>query len=198
MSVRALNDFPKYLVRADCGRTMPCENFLYCTKCQKVCSTFRTKKDISFYFNPHKVEVATQNTKRNFGKNPNEKLCPICNIFIKDADYGIESPDGKKTIVSYFKCRYCLWNTLHYNLSYETVGLTKFTSELYRRHKLVREKDMADAITYVQERFNMTNRAISMEENHRLDRQAKIRGFQPSNDKQKEQWDQHKFNDSIH
>ena len=96
MGVKILTDFPKWLVRADCGRIMPCENFLYCTKCQKVCSTFRTKKDISFYYNPHKVEVAAQNAKRNFGKNPNEKLCPICNIYIKDTEYTIEKEDGKK------------------------------------------------------------------------------------------------------
>lgn len=152
-------DYPRFLVRGECGRTLPCENFLYCAKCQKILSKYKAKKDISFYFNPQKIETVAQNTKRSYGKNPDEKICPVCNIVIKDSDYAIDI-EGKKTLVSFYKCKFCLWNTLHYNLTFESKGINKFTTELYRRHKYAREIELADSISYVQEKLKMTNKSI--------------------------------------
>lgn len=152
-------DYPKFLVKGECGRTLPCENFLYCAKCQKVISKYKAKKDISFYFNPQKIETVAQNTKRSYGKNPDEKICPVCNIVIKDSEYAVEV-EGKKSMVSYYKCKFCLWNTMHYNLNFESKGINKFTTELYRAHKLAREIEMSDSVFYVQDRLKMTNRSI--------------------------------------
>lgn len=152
-------DFPRFMIKGDCGRTMPCENFLFCSKCQKVISKYRAKKDISFYFNPQKLETVAQNTKRSYGKNPDEKICPVCNIVVRDSEYTLEV-EGKKVNMSYYKCRYCLWNTLHYNLTFGSKGINKFTTELYRRHKTAREEEMGSAISYTLERLKMTNKAI--------------------------------------
>lgn len=180
-------DYPRFLIRSECGRTLPCENFLYCAKCQKVLSKYKAKKDISFYFNPQKIETVAQNTKRSYGKNPDEKICPVCNIVVKDTDYAMEV-EGKKVVASYYKCKYCLWNTFHYNLNFESKGLSKFTTELYRRHKYAREVEIADSINYVQERLKMTNKSIFDAAYRKSKTRASVLGYLEQKDRQS-QWD---------
>lgn len=179
-------EYPRFLVRGECGRTLPCENFFYCAKCQKILSKYKAKKDISFYFNPQKIETVAQNTKRSYGKNPDEKICPVCNIVIKDTDYALEI-EGKKTLISYYKCKFCLWNTMHYNTTFESKGLNKFTTELYRRHKYAREVELAESITYMQEKLRMTNKTIFDAQYRARKARASMIGF--TTQKTKGPWD---------
>lgn len=154
---------------------MPCDNFMYCEKCQKVYANSRLKKDIAFYYNPLKLDIATQNMKYNYGKNQNDKLCPICCILLKDTQDGVEekipgdqSPDktgakDKPAVAYYLKCRYCLWSTLHFRANLNGSDHNKFVTELYKRHKFVRDSEVTDSLTYIQERLKMTNKILNYE-----------------------------------
>ena len=149
------------LIKAECGRILHSEEFLYCQKCQKVCSTHSANKEITCAFNPNKPEVSNLHAKKFFyAKNPNDKLCPICNLSIKDTDFPSEAADGTKIMISYLKCRSCLWTNLHQNETFDTFKLAKFCSELYKQHKIVREKDILDAIGFIQEKLSLTNKSL--------------------------------------
>lgn len=167
INARIFSDYPRLLVKGTCGRILPSEYFYYCVNCETLSSKFQVRKEISFFFNPTKVEIINHTSKVAFGKNPNEKLCPVCLIYITDENYTVEvagSEEKQTKIYAYFKCKHCLWNTNHYNLSYETPKLNKFTLELYRKHKKARDDEINWALNFIQDKLNMTNRAIMHEE----------------------------------
>lgn len=90
-------------------------------------------------------------------------------------------------LASYLKCKYCLWNTLHYNLVFDTKSISKFTTELYRRHKSAREAEMADALSYTQERLKMTNKSIFDAQFRAQKARASLVGY--TEPKTKSNWD---------
>lgn len=203
-STKAFYDFPRFLIKDQHGMTAPCDNFYYCTTCQEICSVQRAKKEINILYNPYKVELSTQAgaLKANYGKNPNEKLCPICNIYIQEAEYateGKEGPDGKpeKVVVFYYKCRFCLWNTLHFNIHLEKTNLVRLASELSKRHKLVREQETTDSLMYIMSGLKMTNQALEQEEHRHSKQMSKTIAFGSSlntkDDKNKNVWDVHQL-----
>ena len=197
-STKAFNDYPRFLIKADAmNRVGPSDNFYYCTKCQEICSVQRSKKDILVLFNPYKIELSTSTItmKGNYGKNANEKICPICNIYIQESEYTTEDAEGKKKVVSYFKCRFCLWNTLHFNISLESTLLIKVFSELSKRHKLVREKDLLDTQHYILNDLKNANAAAEKEEIRQTKQGAgkNVAAIKDDKTNAKAGWDVHKL-----
>jgi hypothetical protein len=141
---------PNILIKGDCGRVNDVSQFFFCSKCNTVHSARPARGRRSpFYFNPQKIEVITQNTKRSYGKNLNEKVCPLCNIFIQENEFTFDKGQGNKVSIAYYKCRYCLWENLDFDTAFESRAFSKYTTELYKRHAGAREKDILGALNYI-------------------------------------------------
>lgn len=152
-------DAPKVLFKAECGRVLNSEKLTYCEKCMEVYSSTRCRKDPASLFDPYKVEVVISGNKLNFGKNTNEKVCPVCCLILKDSEFSID-----KTKYHYLQCKFCLWNTLNYNFINDSPTLYKFANALYKRHQKERETEMGVVMDYIRQKFNLSNKVLALKE----------------------------------
>lgn len=164
MHTYGLNSYPLLLVKTDCGRKVPLTAAYYCTKCSKACSLQRTVKEIVSVINPNKPEMTAMPGKKFFyGKNQNEKVCPVCNISTRDMEIEVAAAPGSGETSKKFhftKCKHCFWSNLHHTAAFDSYAMNKLCVELYKAHKTSRENEIAEACALYMDRLSMTNKAL--------------------------------------
>ena len=164
MHTHGLNSYPVLLVKTDCGRKVPLTSAYYCTKCCKPCSLQRTVKEIVSVINPNKPEMIAMPGKKFFyGKNQNEKVCPVCNISMRDLEIEVAAAPGSGEPAKKFhftKCKHCFWSNLQHTASLDSYAMNKLCVELYKAHKTSRENEIAEACALYLDRLSMTNKVL--------------------------------------
>ncbi len=159
-----MNSFPLLLVKTECGRKVPLTAAYYCTKCNKPCSLQRTTKEIVSVINPNKPEMTSLPGKKFFyGKNQNEKVCPVCNIGMRDMEIEVAPAPGStdpREKFHFTKCKHCFWSNVHHTSGLNSYAMNKLCIELYKAHKTSREEEIAEACTLYMDRLSMTNKAL--------------------------------------
>jgi hypothetical protein len=98
-----------------------------------------------------------------YGKNQNEKVCPVCNISTRDLEIEVAAPPGSNEPSKKFhftKCKHCFWSNVHHTSSLESYAMNKLCIELYKAHKTSRENEIAEACVLYMDRLSMTNKAL--------------------------------------